>query len=83
MGLPVITTPNVSDTDEIIKAKNVGVIVEDHTDAAYQKAATELKVLLEDADLAERCREAAAEHYALRPACERQFALYKSLVSFE
>jgi glycosyltransferase involved in cell wall biosynthesis len=80
MGLPVITTPNVSDTDEIIRVKNVGVIVEDHTDAAYRKAARELKVLLEDVSVAERCRAAAEEHYALKPACERQFAMYKSLV---
>ncbi len=45
-------------------AKNVGVIVEDHTDAAYRKAASELKVLLEDVAFAERCRAAAEEHYA-------------------
>jgi glycosyltransferase involved in cell wall biosynthesis len=80
VGLPVITSPGVSDTDDIIKRDNVGVIVKEHTEAAYQKAFLELCELLQDKNLAERCRKSAESHYALQPACERQFALYRKLV---
>lgn len=79
VGLPVVTTPNVSDTDEIIRRERVGVIVSDHTEEIYQQAFSELRNLLKDENLSTRCRRAAVEHYALEPACERQFALYRKL----
>lgn len=78
-GLPVVTTPNVSDTDEIIRRERVGIIIQGHDEKAYQIAYGELKELLKDAELARRCRRAAENHYALDPACERQSALYRRL----
>jgi|HubBroStandDraft_6_1064221.scaffolds.fasta_scaffold18528_3 glycosyltransferase involved in cell wall biosynthesis len=79
MGLPVITTPNVSDTDEIIRGERVGVIVRDHSDVSYRDAVADLLALLEDPQTPERCRRAAEIHYALDPACRRQAILYDSL----
>jgi glycosyltransferase involved in cell wall biosynthesis len=79
-GLPVVTTPNVSDTDEIVRRERVGVIVREHTDAEYRRAARELRELLADPDLPRRCRAAAEEHYGLAAACERQVALYAELM---
>ncbi|MEK6406923.1 MAG: glycosyltransferase [Acidobacteriota bacterium] len=81
MGLPVVTTPNVSDTDDIIRRERVGVIVRENSDDAYRQAALELRSLLEDPGLATRCRRAAETYYALDPACERQSHLYRELVS--
>ena len=83
MGLPVVTTPNVSDTDDIIRKERVGVIVSENSDDAYHQAALELRSVLEDPDLANRCRRAAETHYALESACERQVDLYRQLVSLE
>jgi len=80
-GLPVVTTPNVSDTDEIIQQERVGIIVKGDSDADYREAAIELQELLKDPDLALRCRRAAESHYALGPACIRQMDLYRDLVS--
>jgi glycosyltransferase involved in cell wall biosynthesis len=80
-GLPVVTSPNVSDTDEIIARKRVGVVVADHSDEGYRRAIRELRSLLEDPDLPRRCRVAAEEHYALAPAVERQLELYRSLLA--
>ena len=79
VGLPVITTPNVSDTDDIIRRERVGIIVREHSDDAYRSAIKELHLLLKDPELATRCRRAAETHYALEPACERQLALYRDL----
>jgi glycosyltransferase involved in cell wall biosynthesis len=81
MGLPVVVTPNVSDTDEIIRRERVGVIVESHSEDSYRRAARELVALLGDEDLTNRCRQAAEKHYGLAPACERQFRLYEALIS--
>jgi len=81
MGLPVVTTPNVSDTDEIIRRERVGVVVRENSGDAHRCAARELKALLEDEELAGRCRRAAEDHYALDQACDRQFDLYRELIS--
>lgn len=78
-GLPVITTPNVSDTDEIIRREKVGTIIRNHTDGAYRQAAQELLQLLRDGELSSRCRRAAETYYALHPACEKQVDLYRDL----
>lgn len=80
-GLPVITTPNVSDTDDIIRRERVGVVVEAHTVEAYQRAIYELQELLADPELSQRCRKAAEKHYALDVGCERQIRLYNNLAN--
>ena len=79
MGLPVVTTPNVSDTDDIIRRERVGVVLRGDSDDDFRRAAQELRELLDDRELATRCRRAAENHYALDPACERQFELYRQL----
>jgi glycosyltransferase involved in cell wall biosynthesis len=79
-GLPVVTTPNVSDTDAIIGRDRVGVIVNNHSDAEYRRAVGELQLLLSDRLLASRCRRAAESHYALQPACQRQVNLYRQVM---
>ncbi len=76
-GLPVVITPNVSDTDEIVRREGVGVVVKEHSEAGYSEAAQTLAKLLEDPELKTRCRRAAETHYAIGPACERQMALYR------
>lgn len=79
MGLPVITTPNVSDIDEIILRDRVGVIIRDHCDDEYRRAFRELMDLLKDPNLSGRCRRAAESHYALESACVRQMSLYEDV----
>lgn len=78
-GLPVITTPNAGDADEIIRRERVGVILNEHSDGEYARVASELRSLLEDEQLSQRCRAAAEIHYALEGACERQLSLYRDL----
>lgn len=79
-GIPVVTTPNVSDIDFLVRREKVGVIVKEHTEKAYAEAFLELEELLKDPELASRCRKIAENYYALAPACERQFVLYQKLI---
>ena len=80
-GLPLLVTPNISDSEEIIRKEKVGVVVENHTDEAYKKAFFELRELLKDPELSLRCRRAAETHYALQPSCNRQMELYKIVMN--
>lgn len=80
-GLPVVTTPNVSDTDEIVRSERVGVVVREHSEAGYSEAVRALVKLLEDPELEARCRLAAETHYAIGPASERQMALYREVLT--
>ncbi len=42
-GLPVVTTPNVSDTDDISPQGAVGVVLADHTEQTYETAVHQLR----------------------------------------
>jgi glycosyltransferase involved in cell wall biosynthesis len=79
MGIPVIATPGLGDVDEIIARERVGVVVRGHSDQAYRSALDELRRLLGDAELPDRCRSAAERHYGLDEACRRQVAVYQEL----
>ena len=79
-GLAVVVTANMGDAAEIAARERVGVVVEEHSQGGYRKAAEELRDLLHDPGLTERCRRAAEQHYALDTACGRQLALYQQVI---
>ncbi len=78
-GLPVVTTPNVGDTDSIVRNQRVGVVVRCREAGAFERAAGELVDLLGDRELQKRCREAAENAYSLESSCLRQLNLYAQL----
>lgn len=79
-GLPVVATPNMGDTDSIIRKYRVGVIVENHADSYYLQVAEQLSDLLDDPNLAARCRKAAEQYYGIANACREQVHLYTRLL---
>jgi glycosyltransferase involved in cell wall biosynthesis len=79
-GLPVVITPDVSDTEDVIRRERVGVVVREDSDRGYREATRELRELLADGEIRARCRRAAEAHYALEPACDRQLALYREIL---
>lgn len=80
-GLPVVTSPNISDTDAIVRRDRVGVVVDPAREGSFEDGALELLLILADKDLAHRCRSAAVRVYSLEDSCRRQEHLYSSLVS--
>jgi hypothetical protein len=78
-GLPVVTTPNVSDTDAMVRRERVGVIVDPKKSGSFPEAAAQLLGLLRDRGAAGRCRHAAETSYSLGIACDRQMELYREL----
>jgi glycosyltransferase involved in cell wall biosynthesis len=79
-GLPAVVNAGVGDTEDIIRKHGVGVIVEGDSEQALLSAAKDLRVLVQDAALGNRCRWAAEEYCSLAKACEAQLALYRTLV---
>jgi glycosyltransferase involved in cell wall biosynthesis len=79
MGLPVVTTPNVSDIEDIVSRERVGVLLPRFSPEAYERALDDLLTLLEDPDLPRRCRAASEKYYGLEPNCERLHEMYLSL----
>lgn len=79
-GLPVVTTPNVGDSEDVIARERVGVVVRELSERGYERALLELQELRADPELASRCRAAAEAHYGLESACLRQYDLYRRLV---
>ena len=82
MGLPVIATPGLGDVDDDRRAGASGGSGP-RTTATRRTAPRfeELRALLEDPELADRCRAAAERHYGLDEACRRQVAVYEELAA--
>jgi glycosyltransferase involved in cell wall biosynthesis len=75
-GLPVLATSGVGDLD-VLLGPGVGVLVADHTDAAYTAAAHAIGALLSDPEVSRRCRDLAHAELSLdMVGIPRYLALY-------
>lgn len=81
-GLPVIVNAGVGDLAEFVEGARVGIVVEQLTPEAYDRAAEALMPLLREGPaLARRCREAAETSLSLTMAGTRYEAVYTALWS--
>lgn len=88
-GLPVVSSSGIGDVDALLRNEAgdhgggpVGVLVKDLTESSLDAAAVELKFLLKDAHLSERCRAVAAKRLDLeRVGWVRYRQLYSHLLA--
>jgi glycosyltransferase involved in cell wall biosynthesis len=81
-GLPVVSGPDVGDTDAILRENDAGVIVDSFDDAAYERAAAELFRLGGDDAGRQRCRDVAERVFSLRGVgIPRYDALYRQMAA--
>lgn len=80
-GLPVVANDGVGDVAHIITKYRVGVLVADAGEVAMQAALTELEVLLQDPDLAKRCRQAAEKVFSLSAGTAAYRQLYQDILA--
>jgi glycosyltransferase involved in cell wall biosynthesis len=81
-GLPVVSGPDVGDTDVLLRENGVGVIVERFDDAAYEQAAGAIADLASDPDIRERCRQVAHSVFSLQEVgIPRYDALYRAIAA--
>jgi len=79
-GLPLVSTSGVGDTDGIVQAEHVGIIVDEFDAPVYANAADQVIALIQQDDVRERCREVAEKQYSLADVGEPSYiAVYDSL----
>lgn len=80
-GRPVVADPGVGEVAEIIRARRVGVLVEDLTPQALATALDALEALLADPDLPVRCRRVAETLFSLAAGTEAYRRLYTGILA--
>jgi glycosyltransferase involved in cell wall biosynthesis len=81
-GLPVVSGPDVGDTDAILRDECAGVIVADFRDDAYRRAAEDILQLAADGASRDRCRDVAKRVFSLREVgIPRYDALYREIAA--
>ncbi|MFN0084192.1 MAG: glycosyltransferase [Blastocatellia bacterium] len=78
-GLPVVSNAGIGDTDQILSQDRVGAVLDGFSPADFEKTLADLERLLQDRDLADRCRRAARRRFDLHDVGgERYRKLYRS-----
>jgi glycosyltransferase involved in cell wall biosynthesis len=78
MGIPVITNSGVGDVAEIVETTHSGVVINEFTDAAFEKAISEIENN-KNYDPAS-IRAGAQKWYALEKAIEKYTRIYKAIL---
>lgn len=80
-GIPVVSNAGIGDTDRTLLDDRVGIVVKNFSRESYDEAANALLELLDDADLAVRCRRSAYERFDLeKVGAERYRRLYQRIL---
>jgi glycosyltransferase involved in cell wall biosynthesis len=79
MGIPFITNRGIGDTDKIVKETGVGILIDDFTDEAYDKAISQIPALIEKTP--ESIRQCALNYFNLETGVEKYHEIYLGLKS--
>ena len=82
-GLPVVANEGVGDVADIVRHNRVGVIVEGPEPEQIRAALDELSKLMNDPDLAARCRSTAEGVFSLDAGTEAYRAVYSAILQTE
>lgn len=75
-GLPVLISEGVGDTENIVKNNKIGAVIKN---GDYIKALSELKNLLNDPQIYNRCRETAEREFNIKTSFEQYLNIYQNL----
>ncbi|UOE85836.1 glycosyltransferase [Vibrio splendidus] len=76
-GIPVIVNKDVGDTSNIIDKYKVGVVLQDSNVESIELALNQIHDLLQDVELAERCKQTARVVFSVDTGASRYLASYK------
>jgi glycosyltransferase involved in cell wall biosynthesis len=81
-GLPVVSGPDVGDTDTILREREAGVVVEDFDDPTYERAAQRMLALVGEPGIRQRCGAVARDVFSLEDVgIARYDALYREIAA--
>ncbi len=78
-GVPVVINKGIGDTEELVKKRKIGVVVENLSEKGYLRAAEELSSLLKDSELKQRCVTVAEESFSLEKGVEEYLRIYSQI----
>lgn len=78
-GIPVIINYGIGDTEEIVAANNIGVVVRNFSDKDYAYTIDKMRELLSDSQVHDRCRKVAEEYYSLESGVKKYSGIYNKL----
>ena len=78
-GVPVIINDGVGDSGEIVRKDGVGIVLPELTCEAFRASRWDVEALLNDPDIARRCRASATEHFDLERGVTKYEALYAAV----
>jgi glycosyltransferase involved in cell wall biosynthesis len=79
-GVVPAVSPGIGDLDSLVRDNDVGVLIEDETDATLARAAARARTLAADSSTWERARRLAEERYSIESGVDAYLALYRELV---
>jgi glycosyltransferase involved in cell wall biosynthesis len=77
MGIPFITNRGIGDTDQIVKETGVGIMVDDFTDEAYDRAIGQITGILKKSS--DSIRQCALSHFNLETGIEKYHSIYQRM----
>ena len=76
-GLPVVLNPGIGDTETIVNANNIGVVVKDFSIEEYDYSVNNLLTLVNnETDLNSRCRRVANDEFSLKKGSQKYLSIY-------
>jgi glycosyltransferase involved in cell wall biosynthesis len=79
VGLPVVINRGIGDMETIVPEERVGVVVEQFTETAYEKALVALFDLLSEGGLKQRCRRVAEHYFSLDAGVRKYQEAYEAI----
>ncbi len=82
-GIPILANPGVGDVETIIQEHQVGVLIEDESEAAVHGACQAFIQLLQRSDIAEHCRNTAIALFSLEGGVSTYRQVYQQALSMK
>ena len=79
-GRPVVANPGVGDVEQVVRQDHVGVLATGASSAEMDACVAELLALLQDPDLASRCRRTAEQRFSLESGTAAYRQLYAQIL---
>jgi glycosyltransferase involved in cell wall biosynthesis len=80
-GVPCLTNAGVGDMDTILQSSRTGICIEEFSPEAFDMAFQQMRELLQEEGLAERCRQTAEQYFSLEKGIADYDRIYRELVS--
>jgi len=80
-GIPCLTNAGVGDVDEVLQSSQTGICLQSFSPEAFTEAHRQMCDLLQDEELAGRCRQTAEKYFSLEQGVAEYQRIYRELMS--